>query len=56
MTITKRANEIDRRLLMDRSVAGRKAFTVPISDVPEQDLPNDELLRDDLESQIDVIS
>ncbi|HCI86303.1 MAG TPA: aminomethyl-transferring glycine dehydrogenase subunit GcvPB, partial [Dehalococcoidia bacterium] len=59
MTITTGANEIDRRLLMDRSMAGRKAFTVPISDVPDQDLPNDELLRDDLElpevSQLEVI-
>jgi hypothetical protein len=37
MSITANAGDIDRRLLMDRSVAGRKAFTLPESDVPSQD-------------------
>ncbi|MGA0274984.1 MAG: aminotransferase class V-fold PLP-dependent enzyme, partial [Dehalococcoidia bacterium] len=53
------SNQIDRRLLMDRSVPGRKAFTVPESDVPVQDLPDNSLLRDDVElpevSQLEVI-
>ncbi|MGB1749073.1 MAG: aminomethyl-transferring glycine dehydrogenase subunit GcvPB [Dehalococcoidia bacterium] len=53
------SNQIDRRLLMDRSVPGRKAFTVPESDVPAQDLPDNSLLRDDVElpevSQLEVI-
>ena len=59
MTISVGAGEIDRRLLMDRSVAGRRAFTLPDSDVPAQDLPDSSVLRDDLElpevSQLEVI-
>lgn len=53
------AGDIDRRLLMDRSVPGRRAFTVPVSDVPYQELPDSSLLRDDIElpevSQLEVI-
>lgn len=59
MTITLDQGAIDRRLLMDRSVSGRKALTLPESDVPIQDLPDAAELRDDLElpevSQLDVI-
>ncbi|MQG88153.1 MAG: glycine dehydrogenase subunit 2 [SAR202 cluster bacterium] len=59
MTITIDANEVDRRLLMDRSLAGRRAFTLPGSDVPEQSLPDSSLLREDVElpeiSQLEVI-
>ncbi|MCH8229992.1 MAG: aminotransferase class V-fold PLP-dependent enzyme, partial [Chloroflexi bacterium] len=44
---------------MDRSVAGRRAFTLPESDVPVQELPDPSLLRDDIElpevSQLEVI-
>ena len=40
MTISAHAGDIDRRLLIDRSVTGRKAFTLPDSDVPEQNLPD----------------
>ena len=54
-----RAGDIDRRLLMDRSVAGRRAFTLPESDVPVQELPDASLPRDDIElpevSQLEVI-
>lgn len=38
-----------RRLLMDRSVAGRTGVTLPASDVPAQALPDAALLRGDLE-------
>ena len=38
-----------RRLLMERSVTGRRAASLPSSDVPAQALPPAELLRDDLE-------
>ena len=59
MTISTGTGEIDRRLLMDRSVQGRKAFTLPESDVPAQQLPDSSLLRDDVElpeiSQLEVI-
>lgn len=59
MTISANAGDIDRRLLMDRSVSGRKAFTLPQSDVPVQDLPSSSFLRDDVElpevSQLEVI-
>jgi len=59
MTISVNAGDIDRRLLMDRSVSGRKAFTLPQSDVPVQDLPSSSFLRDDVElpevSQLEVI-
>ena len=59
MTISANAGDIDRRLLMDRSVSGRKAFTLPESDVPAQDLPSSSFLRDDVElpeiSQLEVI-
>ncbi len=59
MTITSAMNELDRRLLMDRSVSGRSAVTMPSSDVPEQPLPQESLLRDDLPlpevSQLEVI-
>ena len=58
-TIAAKAGDIDRRLLMDRSVPGRKAFTLPESDVPEQALPDAGMLRDDVElpevSQLEVI-
>ena len=40
--------ELDRRLLMERSVAGRRAITVPPPDVPLADLPPENMLRDDL--------
>ena len=52
MTIGTGVGEIDRRLLMDRSVPGRKAFTLPESDVPIQELPDASLLRDDIEQFI----
>jgi glycine dehydrogenase subunit 2 len=59
MTISTNAGDIDRRLLMDRSVTGRKAFTLPESDVPAQALPDSAMLRDDIElpevSQLEVI-
>ena len=59
MTIGTGVGEIDRRLLMDRSVAGRRAFTLPEPDVPVQDMPDSSLLRDDIElpevSQLEVI-
>jgi glycine dehydrogenase subunit 2 len=58
-TINTGAGEVDRRLLMDRSVPGRRAFTVPEPDVPMQQLPDSNLLRDDVElpeiSQLEVI-
>lgn len=38
-----------RRLLMDRSVEGRTAVTLPASDVPVQPMPDPSLLRNDLE-------
>jgi glycine dehydrogenase subunit 2 len=53
------ATQIDRRLLMDRSVAGRRAVTLPASDVPEQPLPDACMLREELDlpeiSQLEVI-
>lgn len=59
MTITTDARDIDRRILMDRSVPGRKAFTLPESDVPTQAMPEPGLLREDVElpevSQLEVI-
>ena len=44
----------------DRSVSGRKAFTLPESDVPAQELPDSALLRDDVElpevlARVDVV-
>lgn len=52
-------NDLDRRLLMDRSVPGRAAITMPPSDVPAQPMPDAEMLRDDLPlpevSQLEVI-
>ena len=52
-------NELDRRLLMDRSVQGRRAVSLPESDVPAQPMPDDAILRDDLPlpevSQLEVI-
>ena len=49
----------DRRLLMDRSVPGRSAVRMPLSDVPPADLPDASLLRDDLElpevSQLELV-
>ncbi len=52
-------NELDRRLLMDRSVSGRSAINMPPSDVPEQPLPDADMLRDELPlpevSQLEVI-
>ena len=38
----------DRRLLMDRSAAGRRASALPALDVPEADLPDRCLLREDV--------
>ena len=50
---------IDRTLLMDRSVNGRRSFEVPVSDVPNQELPEEELLRSQLSlpelSQLEII-
>ena len=44
---------------MDRSVTGRKAFSLPESDVPFQEMPDRAQMRDDLElpevSQLEVI-
>ena len=40
---------LDRRLLMERSVRGRLGTTLPPLDVPEQPLPPKEHLRDSLE-------
>ena len=34
---------------MDRSVPGRKAFSLPESDVPFQEMPDRSQMRDDLE-------
>ncbi|MDA1297109.1 MAG: aminomethyl-transferring glycine dehydrogenase subunit GcvPB [Chloroflexi bacterium] len=51
--------EMDRRLLMDRSVPGRRAVALPESDVPAQPMPDATLLRDDLPlpeiAQLEVI-
>lgn len=51
--------ELDRRLLMDRSVTGRRAVAMPVSDVPEQPMPDKSMLRDDLPlpevSQLEVV-
>ena len=66
MTINLRPNSSqadmpDRRLLMDRSVSGRRAINLPEPDVPVVELPDDDLLRtsDDAflpeVSQLDVI-
>lgn len=41
-------DSLDRKLLMERSVAGRRGVRLPPGDVPEQPLPDGELLRDDL--------
>ena len=40
--------DLDRRLLMERSVPGRRAVAVPAPDVPLSELPPAEMLRDDL--------
>ncbi|MSQ41382.1 MAG: aminomethyl-transferring glycine dehydrogenase subunit GcvPB, partial [Dehalococcoidia bacterium] len=40
--------EIQRRLLMDRSVSGRTGVTLPALDVPPSPLPGRDLLRGDL--------
>ncbi len=37
----------DRRLLMDRSVGGRRAITLPAADVPLAEMPDAELARED---------
>ncbi len=42
-------SSMDRRLLMDRSVSGRRAVTVPEPDVPLTPLPDADHLRDDLQ-------
>ncbi len=59
MTTQSQMDQLDRRLLMDRSVSGRSAVTMPPSDVPEQPMPKESLLRDDLPlpevSQLEVI-
>ncbi|MBI4199599.1 MAG: aminomethyl-transferring glycine dehydrogenase subunit GcvPB [Chloroflexi bacterium] len=44
-----RPHLLDRRLLMDRSVPGRRGVRLPPLDVPEQRLPPEELLRGDLD-------
>ncbi len=46
----------DRRLLMDRSVTGRRAIEMPKSDVPLSDLPDDGLLRDAGDLQLPEVS
>ena len=52
-------SDLDRRLLMDRSVPGRRAVSLPESDVPDQPMPDNAVLRDDLPlpevSQLEVI-
>ena len=59
MTTKPDVRNVDRRLLMDRSVPGRAAISLPESDVPDQSMPKDSLLRDDLPlpevSQLDVV-
>ncbi|PKB65568.1 MAG: glycine dehydrogenase (aminomethyl-transferring) [SAR202 cluster bacterium Io17-Chloro-G3] len=40
---------LDRKLLMERSVPGRRALQIPNSDVPLQPMPSLDLLREDLE-------
>lgn len=40
---------LDRELLMERSVSGRRALQIPTSDVPLQQMPSVDLLREDLE-------
>ncbi|MCZ6614825.1 MAG: aminomethyl-transferring glycine dehydrogenase subunit GcvPB [Chloroflexi bacterium] len=53
------ATELERRLLMERSVPGRRALLFPDLDVPEQALPSEELLRRDVGlpelSQLEVV-
>ncbi|MCZ6788687.1 MAG: hypothetical protein O7D33_01870, partial [Chloroflexi bacterium] len=53
------ATELERRLLMERSVPGRRALLFPDLDVPEQALPSEELLREDVGlpelSQLEVV-
>ena len=50
---------LDRRLLMDRSVPGRVAVTMPKSDVPSQAAPPSTMLRKDLQlpevSQLEMV-
>ena len=50
---------VERRLLMERSVPGRRALLFPDLDVPEQALPSEELLREDVGlpelSQLEVV-
>ena len=46
----------DRRLLMDRSVAGRRAIEMPSCDVPLSELPSDELLRGDCDLELPEVS
>ncbi len=50
---------MDRRLLMDRSVPGRVALTLPASDVPQQAAPPAAMLRKNLDlpeiSQLDMV-
>ncbi|MBM3959326.1 MAG: glycine dehydrogenase subunit 2 [SAR202 cluster bacterium] len=43
------ARSVDRRLLMDRSVAGRRAMRLPQPDVPVAPLPGASMLRKELE-------
>ena len=51
--------ELERRLLMERSVPGRRALLFPDPDVPEQALPSEEMLREDVGlpeiSQLEVV-
>lgn len=48
-TPTNTQGDTRRRLLMERSVAGRTGTTFPETDVPEQPLPPEDLLRDEME-------
>ena len=41
-------NDINRKLLMDRSSPGRVGATLPPSDVPKQKLPPDKYLRENI--------
>lgn len=43
------ASSVDRRLLMERSVAGRRSMRVPEPDVPLAPLPGSAMLRKDLD-------
>ncbi|MBI4219236.1 MAG: aminomethyl-transferring glycine dehydrogenase subunit GcvPB, partial [Chloroflexi bacterium] len=50
---------LDRRLLMDRSVPGRRSVRIPIPDVPRAPLPAQPMLRKDLQlpelSELEIV-